>query len=301
MKKKKNITYINKNSKLLNEVVYPPMFIKRVAEKSGIDISGFDINQIAHGFKIELEHGHNAGNLDVTHDNPVETLKIVLVHLKERPDYYIQLEKYVEADELNERSTSKSQQRFFGMVDAIQKGELDPDKLSNSDKFKNAAQNISHKDVADFASTKHKGLPEKVDEVGLLTQGNHKLYITKSVDNFDESKIKLMSDFIKFCCKHLGITQPISVHLTGKRGGPITTTASFNPNNNDIWIYVKNRNMIADPMRSLAHEICHLGQNLKGVITAESGNDGSEHENEAHAFSGLMIRLFGKMHPEIFE
>lgn len=239
MKKKKNITYINKNSKLLNEVVYPPMFIKRVAEKSGIDISGFDVNQIAHGFKIELEHGHNAGNLDVTHDNPVETLKIVLVHLKERPDYYIQLEKYVEVDELNEG--------------------------------------------------------------GLLTQGNHKLYITKSVDNFDESKVKLMSDFIKFCCKHLGITQPISVHLTGKRGGPITTTASFNPNNNDIWIYVKNRNMIADPMRSLAHEIRHLKQNLDGVIVATSGDDGSDHENEANSFSGLMIRLFGKMHPEIFE
>jgi len=92
----------------------------------------------------------------------------------------------------------------------------------------------------------------------------------------------------------------MNIHLTGKRGGPITTFASFNPNNNHIWVYVNDRH-IGDCMRSLAHEIRHLKQNLDGVLTPTSGNDGSPHENESNSFSGLMMRLFGNMHPDIFE
>jgi len=55
-------------------------------------------------------------------------------------------------------SASKSQQRFFGMVSATQKGELkNPSAAVNS-----AAKTMSNSDVDDFASTKHKDLPEKV-------------------------------------------------------------------------------------------------------------------------------------------
>lgn len=57
-------------------------------------------------------------------------------------------------------SKSKSQQRFFGMVDAYKKGEL----KNASSKIKKAANGMSMDDVKDFAETKHKGLPEKVEE-----------------------------------------------------------------------------------------------------------------------------------------
>ena len=52
---------------------------------------------------------------------------------------------------------SKSQQRFFGMVSAAQKGELE----NPSSEVAKVAGEISKKDAKDFASTKHKGLPEK--------------------------------------------------------------------------------------------------------------------------------------------
>ena len=55
---------------------------------------------------------------------------------------------------------SKAQQRFMGMVHAVQKGELSPSKVS--DKVKDVADNMSDSDAEDFASTKHKGKPEKV-------------------------------------------------------------------------------------------------------------------------------------------
>ena len=52
---------------------------------------------------------------------------------------------------------SKAQQRFFGMVRAAQKGEMD----SPSPEVSQAASSMSKSDVKKFAKTKHKGLPEK--------------------------------------------------------------------------------------------------------------------------------------------
>ena len=52
---------------------------------------------------------------------------------------------------------SKKQQRFFGIVRAIQKGEQAPTTPETS----KAAEDMKKTDVKKFASTKHKGLPEK--------------------------------------------------------------------------------------------------------------------------------------------
>ena len=52
---------------------------------------------------------------------------------------------------------SKKQQRFFGIVRAIQKGEMAP----TTPETAKASADMKKKDVKDFASTKHKGLPEK--------------------------------------------------------------------------------------------------------------------------------------------
>ena len=54
---------------------------------------------------------------------------------------------------------SKAQQKFMGMVHAVQKGELDPKKVSKD--VRDAAGDMKKKDAKDFASTKHKGLPNK--------------------------------------------------------------------------------------------------------------------------------------------
>ena len=68
---------------------------------------------------------------------------------------------------LDEKAKSKSQQRFMGMVRGVQKGELNPNEVGNS--VTKAAKTMSGDDVEDFASTKHKGLPNKVDENPLTT------------------------------------------------------------------------------------------------------------------------------------
>ena len=54
-------------------------------------------------------------------------------------------------------ASSKAQQRFFGVVKAMQKGDI-----PKTGKAGKIAKTMSKKDVDDFASTKHKGKPEKV-------------------------------------------------------------------------------------------------------------------------------------------
>ena len=58
---------------------------------------------------------------------------------------------------VNEEAVSKKQQKFFGIVRAIQKGEI---KATTPETAK-AAATMKKSDVKDFASTKHRGLPDK--------------------------------------------------------------------------------------------------------------------------------------------
>jgi hypothetical protein len=71
---------------------------------------------------------------------------------------FITYEEEIREDEVNEKSVSKKQQEFFGVVRSMQKG-----KTPKKGKAGEAAKEMSKKDVKDFASTKHKGLPKKVE------------------------------------------------------------------------------------------------------------------------------------------
>ena len=57
-------------------------------------------------------------------------------------------------------SVSKQQQKFFGLVRALQKGDVSPSSVTK--KARDAAKDMKKSDVKKFASTKHKGLPRKV-------------------------------------------------------------------------------------------------------------------------------------------
>ena len=57
-------------------------------------------------------------------------------------------------------AVSKAQQKFMGMVHATQRGDM----KNPSPEVEKAADSMSDKDAKDFASTSHKGLPDKKDE-----------------------------------------------------------------------------------------------------------------------------------------
>ena len=69
---------------------------------------------------------------------------------------------YYGEEVIKEKALSKKQQRFFGIVRAIQKGEQEP----TTPETAKAAADMEKSDVKKYASTKHAKLPEKkIDEV----------------------------------------------------------------------------------------------------------------------------------------
>jgi len=68
---------------------------KRIGEQIGIDwgTAPFDVDQFLRGLHVELEHGLNDPETNVTGNDPIATGKIALAHLKEFPDYYTRLER----------------------------------------------------------------------------------------------------------------------------------------------------------------------------------------------------------------
>ena len=118
----------------------------------------------------------------------------------------------------------------------------------------------------------------------------------------DEIDVRDVADFVNFAKKKLGINDDIKVALAFERTPDLVTTAYYDVANNMLKVYSKDRAII-DVCRSIAHELVHHKQNLEGRITnsENDGADGSPIENEANAVAGVIIRKWGKLHPEIYE
>ncbi len=71
--------------------VFTPEKAKEIGEALGVDWTKFDVEQFRLGMDVELEHGKEDPNTNVTNDDPLMTGKIALAHLNEFPDYYTRL------------------------------------------------------------------------------------------------------------------------------------------------------------------------------------------------------------------
>jgi DNA-directed RNA polymerase alpha subunit len=67
---------------------------RAAGERIGIDwsTSRFDVEQFRMGMDVELEHGTQDAETNVTNDDVDTTAKIARAHLNEFPDYYSRLE-----------------------------------------------------------------------------------------------------------------------------------------------------------------------------------------------------------------
>jgi len=117
----------------------------------------------------------------------------------------------------------------------------------------------------------------------------------------DDLNTSVISDFVNFAKKYLGITDDVKVMLAFERIPELKTTAFYDLDGYMV-IYAKARAII-DVCRSIAHELVHHKQNIDGTLTnhVTDGEDGSPIENEANAVAGVIIRKYGKLHPEIYE
>lgn len=64
---------------------------KAIGDKIGVDWNIIDIEQFRLGLAVEMEHGSQDPETNVTNGDEIMTGKITWAHLKEIPDYYTRL------------------------------------------------------------------------------------------------------------------------------------------------------------------------------------------------------------------
>lgn len=110
----------------------------------------------------------------------------------------------------------------------------------------------------------------------------------------------ILLEFIEFAAKHLDLNSLPKFDFMFDTKRSVEHKSFGGYGGEHISITVKNRH-IMDVCRTLAHELVHFKQDLDGRIESDSGKDGSPIENEANAEAAVIMRKWGKLHPELFE
>lgn len=113
--------------------------------------------------------------------------------------------------------------------------------------------------------------------------------------------VNYFRELLKICKEELKLDRlpPIKLITNGAHHRMHKSFGSFNTETNEIQVEINGRHMI-DSMRTLAHELVHYKQLLDDRINPDSGETGSNIENEANAVAGIIMRRFDKKFPDAF-
>ena len=120
------------------------------------------------------------------------------------------------------------------------------------------------------------------------------LSLVESVD-----KDSLFEKFMAYACNELQIQNPPTFEVRYEYGEDQPSFGAYVPSKHHISVNPSNRNIV-DVLRTLAHELVHAKQNEMGILQPDSGETGSEHENDANAIAGILMRDYGKQNPNIY-
>jgi hypothetical protein len=113
----------------------------------------------------------------------------------------------------------------------------------------------------------------------------------------------ILLDFIRFAAKDLELDSLPKFDFVFDSKGSMERKSfgGYMPGKEHITITVKNRH-IMDVCRTLAHELVHYSQDLKKELEDDgAGTTGSPQENEANARAAVIMRNWGKQHPDYFD
>ena len=113
----------------------------------------------------------------------------------------------------------------------------------------------------------------------------------------------ILHDFIKFAAEDLELKSlpKFEFMFDTKRSLEHKSFGGYAPGAEHITITVANRH-IMDVCRTLAHELVHYSQDLKKELEDDdAGATGSPQENEANARAAVIMRNWGKKHPDYFD
>ena len=121
--------------------------------------------------------------------------------------------------EMTEKAESKQQQKFMGLALSVKRGETPKGEVSK--KVKETAKKMSEKELEDFASTKHKGLPKKVETKEAFGLGDYNKKLTSAVAGATKKNLGQVSPSVsigesKEAIIERKIIQLVEKHLTPK-------------------------------------------------------------------------------------
>jgi hypothetical protein len=118
-----------------------------------------------------------------------------------------------------------------------------------------------------------------------------------------EKKNEIVKELLKFIDKKIdlnGDVPEVELSYDENEAKEMKSFGKYVPGTKQLRVVAANRNL-ADVLRTISHELIHDKQNKNGVLDQNSSETGSKYENEANALAGVIMREFGKIHPEIFE
>ena len=117
-----------------------------------------------------------------------------------------------------------------------------------------------------------------------------------------QDTFKILHDFVRFAAEDLELDSlpKFDFRFDTKRSVEHKSFGGYQPGGEHITITVTNRH-INDVCRTLAHELVHYSQDLKKELEDDdAGTTGSPQENEANARAAVIMRNWGKLHPDYF-
>jgi RNA polymerase sigma factor (sigma-70 family) len=126
------------------------------------------------------------------------------------------------------------------------------------------------------------------------------MFTTETQDPTNE---EILQDFVEFCVKELKIEQMPRVKLRKDPQWPAVhkTFGRYNDESKTLEVSWGQRH-IMDVLRTVAHELTHKHQHEREgeQMGPDAGETGSPYENEANARAGVLMRDYGRLHPEYF-
>lgn len=197
--------------------------------------SKFTMGDLLVGMHYELEHGKVDADTNVTNDNALKTAKIAWAHLKERPDYYVQLMKIDPpkkmekkgSDELNDmvKEAAPRWKKEFGNLSSearktLRNNFVDPERYVNG--LQKGNENLIKKmNVTVVPAGDKKALKKAYNHKVWDGEAVRKMYAAQGI-NMDEAPW-----LIKTIAKGAVKTFPmLARHALNKDGGPSAIAAS---------------------------------------------------------------------------
>ena len=148
---------------------------------------------------------------------------------------------------------------------------------------------------------------KEANKLGLQTDAHGKPALLMSKSKLKESigDVDMSQVFSKFLPVAMGVLEldklpAIKLHKHVDAGNGQPTFGMYNPNNGEINLSLADRHP-TDILRTLAHELVHFAQDQRKELHNDSGETGSDHENEANAIAGIIMRMFSKQNPELIK